>query len=295
MSWVHFLPLFAGFVYALAAMFLKRALANGAGAMRLTFISNWMAFFACTPFFFFLEGQKVDWSHWWAPLICSVCVLLGWVSTLCAIRFGEVSLQSPLMSIKVILVALFTLLMLPGAIPLAWWISGGLIVCAMFLMSKTDGSVMHRKTVLLTFALCLCSATLFGVCDVLIEKESPYFGEMYFLLLMAGATAVESCLLIPFFRGSLFDIPKSAVPWVLWGTALMGGEAALLYMAICFFGQAAVVNILYSSRGLWSVFLVGVIGHWLVKEEYSLGRNILIRRFIGAFLLCVAIGLVMTD
>jgi O-antigen ligase len=51
--------------------------------------------------------------------------------------------------------------------------------------------------------------------------------------------------------------------------------------------------VLYSSRGLWSVLAVWLVGHWFANREQHHGARVLVWRFIGAALLMAAILIVL--
>jgi NADH:ubiquinone oxidoreductase subunit 5 (subunit L)/multisubunit Na+/H+ antiporter MnhA subunit len=56
---------------------------------------------------------------------------------------------------------------------------------------------------------------------------------------------------------------------------------------------ATSVNILYSLRGLVSVTLVWLIGHWFNNEEQHLAPQVFRFRLVGAALMLAAIVLVL--
>ena len=75
---------------------------------------------------------------------------------------------------------------------------------------------------------------------------------------------------------------------------LMGVQALTIVYAIAAFGRATEMNVIYASRGLWSVIAVWLVGHWLHSQEQALGKAVLRRRLLGASLLMVAIVIVLT-
>ena len=56
---------------------------------------------------------------------------------------------------------------------------------------------------------------------------------------------------------------------------------------------AAWANLLYSSRGVWSVLLVWQAGSLFGNTENEIGRAGMIRRLAGAALMLVSIALVL--
>ena len=59
------------------------------------------------------------------------------------------------------------------------------------------------------------------------------------------------------------------------------------------FHNATAANVIYSSRGLWSVVAVWAIGHWFANRERHLGAEVLRWRLAGAGLMMAAIALVL--
>jgi hypothetical protein len=60
------------------------------------------------------------------------------------------------------------------------------------------------------------------------------------------------------------------------------------------YGKATSANVVYASRGLLSVLLVWMIGHWFMNQEQQLGARVLRWRLFGAALMLSAIVLVVT-
>jgi hypothetical protein len=50
---------------------------------------------------------------------------------------------------------------------------------------------------------------------------------------------------------------------------------------------------MFSSRGLWSVLFVWLLGHWVRSREQQLGAGVLGGRLAGATLMLSAIALVL--
>lgn len=74
----------------------------------------------------------------------------------------------------------------------------------------------------------------------------------------------------------------------------MGVQALTVVYAIAVFGRATEMNVVYASRGLWSVIAVWLVGHWFHSRERALGKRVFQRRLLGASLLMVAIVIVLT-
>lgn len=287
----YILPLISGFLYAVGALISKRALTAGFGVARYIFLSNVMLAL-CFHVFYFAAEWPQDWGgiHW--PLLAGFGFFLGQIFTFLAIRYGDVSVQAPVMGTKVVFVALFTVSMGAGPVPVDWWLGAVLTAVAIFLLSASNFA--NRASTYRALILSVISAGFFGWTDVIVQQGAEQFTPGTFLVIMNYSLVVSSLTLIPFFRGRLRDTPPAAWKWGLISTALIGIQAVGMAIAIAFHGRATAVNILYSSRGLWSVLLVWVAGSLFANAEGQAGKQIMIRRLTGAVLLCVAITLVLT-
>ena len=72
-------------------------------------------------------------------------------------------------------------------------------------------------------------------------------------------------------------------------------QGLMFISSVSLYRQVTSANILYSSRGLWSVVAVWAIGHWFSNREQHLGARVLAWRFVGAILLMAAILMVLLD
>ena len=74
----------------------------------------------------------------------------------------------------------------------------------------------------------------------------------------------------------------------------MGVQALSLVTTLAVFGDATAVNVIYSSRGLWSVVAVWLVGHWFHNQERTLPASVLRLRFLGAAIMTAAIIVTLT-
>jgi hypothetical protein len=72
---------------------------------------------------------------------------------------------------------------------------------------------------------------------------------------------------------------------------LIGGQALLLVGAIGHWQDAARCNIVYGSRGMWSVVLVYAVGHHFGNTERDAGGGVFAARLAGSILILAAIVL----
>jgi len=104
---------------------------------------------------------------------------------------------------------------------------------------------------------------------------------------------VISFAFVPFFRGSLRDIDAATWRWLAPGALLSALTIAAFAFTLAHWHEATAPNIVYSSRGLWAVVLVWVVGHWFGNRERHVGRGAMLSRLAGAVLMVAAIVLVM--
>lgn len=285
------MPLACALIYVIGALTVKRASAFGVGVWRTSFLSNMALAGLFAPVWFLYGGEIHPWADYWQPAVTAVCFFGGQALTFLALSRGDVSVTTPVMGTKVILVALFSSLLRVGEVPLQWWIGAALSTAAIGLL-HLGGEARHRhvgQTVVLTF----CSATSFSLGDVLLQKWVPGWGWGNYFPPMALMIGLLSCALVPFFSAPLSALPAAAWRWVAPGALLMAVNNAGVVVAIVLVGSATVVNIIYSVRGLFSVLLVWLIGHWFTNDEKHLGGRVLRLRFFGATLMVAAIVLVL--
>ncbi|MEQ2010201.1 MAG: DMT family transporter [Limisphaerales bacterium] len=283
------LPLVAALVYVVGALLAKRASEFGVGIWRTTFIANLISavlFSLLLPF-----GGTFHADLLWQPALVAVFYLLGQFLNFLALQHGDVSVATPVMGLKIILVAVFTTLLLTSGVSLKLWIAAGLSSAAIALLNRNDGTPHHHVGTTILYAG--SSATMFAIFDVLVQKWSPAWGLGRFLPVMLGFTALFSFVFVPFFHAPLRSISKAAWPWLLGGCAGIGLQSVIFVSAIAHFGGATTANVIYSSRGLWSVVAVWAIGHWFANREQHLGAGVLRWRLAGALLMMAAIALVL--
>ena len=283
------LPLAAAVVYVAGVLLVKRASDFGVGVWRTTFVANLI-----TALIFTLLlplGGTFHLELLWQPALVAVFFVLGqWLNFL-ALQHGDVSVATPVLGVKIILVAVCTKLLLTSGVSAPLWIAAVLSSLAIALLNRS-GSSSHRR-VGLTILLASSTASMFAVFDVLVQKWSPAWGLGRFLPVMMGFTALFSFVFLPFFPSSLSTVKRSAWPWLLGGCAVIGVQAIMFIGCIAAYGGATTANVIYSSRGLWSVVGVWAVGHWFSNTEQHLDAAVLRSRLVGALLMMAAIALAL--
>jgi drug/metabolite transporter (DMT)-like permease len=138
--------------------------------------------------------------------------------------------------------------------------------------------------VVLSVGAALATSCTFGLTDVLVQKYSPGWGFGSFIPTMFLTVGLLSLGLLPLIREGGW-----APGWLGAGSALLAIQALGLGYALTRYQQATRMNVLYNSRGLWSVTLIWAFGHWFGNREREGGARMMFRRLGGAVLLVVAI------
>ena len=285
-----FFPLASSVGYVFAVLLFKRSADWGVGVWRTTFISN-VGMGVVFSSLLMLGGEWQPASMWWQPLIGGLLFLSGQVFTFMALHHGDVSVATPVLGLKIVLVAFCSVLLLPEPVPLKWWIAAVLSTLAIVLLSRGEARPKHAVGRTVTAAA--LAAASFAMADVLVQKWAPAWGVGRFLPLMFGSVALMSLGLVPFFNAPLHRVPGTAWKWLVAGSVLLAVQAGSMAYALGVFGDATAVNIVYSLRGLWSVVAVWLVGHWFANEEQRLAPAVLRSRLAGAGLMLAAVALVV--
>jgi drug/metabolite transporter (DMT)-like permease len=193
--------------------------------------------------------------------------------------------------VKIILVALFTTLLLRQSVPAPLWAAAALSSIAIALLNRTGGVKHHHVGSTILYAA--TSGAVFALFDVLVQKWVPVWGAGRLLPAIMFFVALFSGVLIPFFHAPLSAIPRPAWNWLMAGCVFLASSSMVFVIAIALFRNATSANVIYSSRGLWSVVAVWAVGHWFANREQHLGARVLLWRLAGAVLMLVAIALVL--
>lgn len=289
--WPLALPLLAAFTYVAAVILLKRSAELGAGLWPSTVVANLIAAVAFQGLLAW-GGTWQPWSLWWQPLLVACLFLSGQIWTLVSLQRGDVSIATPILGLKVVLVALLTMLLLSGGLSWQLWLAAALSSAGIASLnhSKAHRAGTHPTATIVSAAIAAISFALF---DVLVQKWSPAWGIGRFLPLTIGMVGLISLALVPLIWRQLRALSPAARRWLRGGSVLFALQSLLFVSSIAHFGQATAANVVYSSRGVWSVVAVALLGHWFHSAEKSLGGSILRWRFFGASLMLAAIVLVL--
>jgi drug/metabolite transporter (DMT)-like permease len=286
------LPLVAAVIYVVAALLVKRASDLGADIWRTTRIVNYTSVVVAAPLW--LAGGTIpSVGLWWQPAFAAVLFFAGQVFTLLALNIGDVSVATPVLALKIVLVALLTIVLTGDPITARLWTAAALSTTAIALLNIDRGRPHARAGTTIIFAA--LGAASYACFDVLVQKWSPVWGTGRFIPLAMACGAAYSPPLRRFESTQTASLSRSYTPWLAAGAACFAVQGLMFMSAISIYRQATSANVLYSSRGLWSVVGVWTIGHWFTNREQHLGARVLVWRFIGAILLMAAIVMVMLD
>ena len=296
------LPLGSGLGYACGALSIQRALGEGLSGRVVNLLCNttmavlfqilWlMPGVGNPPSACFFKGFL-----WVFPACCGLLFFLGQIFTFRAIATGDISVTTPLLGTKVILVALLSVVLLGKALPFSWWQACLMASIGIALISYIPGGSHRRMTEAVVWSL--AAALIFALTDVLVQWWVPAVGYNRFAPVMFGTTGLLSLCYLPgvfgrFGKGTA-TIPPRALPWLLTGATLLSVQSLGMYSAIGLYGNATLTNLLYGSRCLWSVLIVWTAGV-LIKgwPRGDTSPPVMIRRLIGASLLLAAMALVL--
>ncbi|MDB6054138.1 MAG: hypothetical protein JWN25_1661 [Verrucomicrobiales bacterium] len=274
-------------VYVIGALLVKRASELGVGIWQSAVVFNLISAVIYSNLFF-LAGT-VHWNLLWQPALVGVLFFGGQLLTFVSLKKGDVSVATPVLGSKIILVAIFSTFILSAGVKPTLWLASILAVVAIALLNWTGKA--HRQAGI-TILSGVGAAACYALFDVLVKTWAPAWGFGKFLPLTILFNALWTLCILPFFRVSLHSVPTASWKWLALGSLLISLQSLLFIFTIFTFGDVTSVNIVYSSRGFWSVVAVWLIGHWFHNKEQQLAGRILQLRMVGALLMMAAIALV---
>lgn len=278
-------------MYALGALAFKRSSELGVGLWRTTFVANLIVALLFSALWL-LGGPEVNRDLLWQPGLIALCMFGGQLAQFLALEKGDVSIAVPVFGLKVILVAMLTPFLTGEHIEPKLWAACVLSVLGITLLNRRGGGG-NRRGVWITLAAGGFGAVCFAVFDVLVQKWGPQWGAGRLLPLVFWINGLLSFGLVFRFSAPLSSVPRAGWPWLVGGSVLLGLQSILFVSTVAIYGQAASANVVYSARGLLSVVLVWMIGHWFRNTERHLGSKVLRWRMAGAVLMMSAIVLVV--
>ncbi|QDT63114.1 DMT family transporter [Calycomorphotria hydatis] len=286
LDWFLIFPLISSLLYVIGTLFVKRGIQLGGGVITATVITNILTMLLF-PILLPLGGEITSQAAWWQPVLVAMLFTLAQILAVISLNVGDVSVATPILGTKPIVVAVLAVFLIPEVPPLLLWIAAIISVVAIGLLNSV-GHVPHRRIAETCFysALAACAYSAF---DILVQKYSPEWGIGRFLpitFLIVGMLSLPAWVLRRRWNETLKPIPWTPL---LLGAGFFAIQALILCSAIAYFGNATSMNVVYSARGLWSVLAVWLIGHWFQNDEQHLAPKVFYARLAGAGLMTVAI------
>src|SRR5262245_58451852 len=113
------LPLASAMLYVIGALFMRRAADFGVGFWRTTFVANLICAVVFAPLL--LLGGQFHVKLLWQPAIVALLFAVGSILNFISLDRGDVSLATPVLGIKIVLVALFTTLLVGETVSPRLW------------------------------------------------------------------------------------------------------------------------------------------------------------------------------
>ncbi len=299
LPWYLLFPLVGAIGYAIASLLLKKALTEGAQPMACFHINNWTSTLAFLPLAFF-ETQPVNWHDWYLPVGLGTLFFVGGWFTFIAMQRGDVSLVTPVLGSKVVFVALGASLFITDSMKPLMWVAAIITTGGIFLMSATDFKTPKGARLAGPVVMALISAALYAFADVFLQKWAPSFGPKTFLAILSGTTGVLSLL-------SMTLLPKRppipwnrATQWSIGGSTLIAAQSMTLGLSLAYFNDAVGVNVVYATRGMWSLAVVALLGPLLGNRERhesgkAYGIRIVAALLLMAGVICAVIARMQTQ
>src|SRR5437773_1389011 len=118
-------PLVAALVFAFGSMVYKRAYVAGAGVAHTAILNNVVLGIIFLPLLA-LETHPIRWDKWREPVFTSLAYVLGHLLNVLALRWGDVSLATPLLGSKIIFVAFLGWAIFGAHLSGSLWMAAGL-------------------------------------------------------------------------------------------------------------------------------------------------------------------------
>ena len=285
------LALLSALLYTGGSLFLKSAIERGATANQVNAVTNLLMALLVQPLWL-LDRPEIVNATLWQPALCGVIFFFGQIFTFAALTRGDVSVATPLLGTKILLVTIFSAVVFGAPISLRWWVAAGVASVAVALIA---GGVPHghRRAVGITVLCSLTASSLYSFTDALIQHWGNTLDAFAFAPAMFGVSGLLTAVWFPLRDPGVLRPPRTAVPMLLGGGFLLGVQVTGFFFSIILTRDATLANVLYSSRSVWSVVAAWLGGHLLGLRDTEVGSGVMTRRLCGALLLFAAILLIL--
>jgi len=274
--------------YVFSRLFVTRPGHSASGLFALSHVEMGIVAVAALPFV--AAGGAPPAGVYWRPLAGAVFFyLVGQGAMFATLRWTEASRISPLLGLKILVLALISWLCLGQTVAPLQWLAVVLSVAAAFALNWSGGALPGRAAI--GVAVCcvgysLSDLNIRWLVDAL-DSEGPLRATLLACCMCYVATGVLGAAFLPRARN---------LSWSTWVRAAPVALAWMLAMLFLFatFKLIGVVfgNIVQSSRGLVSILMGALIARWgFVALEQRHGAGVLWRRAVAAALMMAAVAL----
>jgi len=280
----------------------QRALGRRRSALRLLVLAHQIMAVVCIPLALAAWPRGVPFTPplAWALAGSVGFYLLGQAAIFAALARAEASRVSPLLGLKIVMLAAIVSFVLGQPLDGRQWLAVGLSVAAAAALQAGGGAIPPGPLALVltaAFAFAVADLTIVGAIDALVAAATAAapIGRLHAAgLAMTLTYAVCGVLFLPLVPRVRPFAPEDRTAALHYAAAWMASMVAL-YVCFAFVG-AVFGTILQSTRGLVSVVLGAVLAHrgWHELEQ-RVDREALLRRLAAATFMTAAIALYCLD
>jgi len=285
------LALTCAVVYTVASLFLKGAIERGATGAQLNCAVNLSMALIAQPLWLF-DQPGIPNAPLWQPVVCCVILFAGQFFTFAALSRGDVSVATPLLGTKILIVTAINALVFGVPVSARWWVAA--VIASVSIGLIAGGAPRGKaRNVAVTAVFSLSAAASYSLIDVLIQHWSGSFDSVAFLPVMFTGVGFLSSVYYLFIDRGAFRPQAPARLFLFAGAALFGIQIAGVFFSLVFTRDATLVNVLYTSRSIWSVAAAWAAGWLFGLRDRDAGTRVMVRRLLGAILIFVAIILIL--
>ena len=287
------LPIVAALMYAYGSLYFKEAFEHGITVIHTFVITSWAMALVFVPLLI-VDPLPPSFGSLLQPALCAGLFFMGNWFTFAAISRGDMSVVVPAMGTKAIFVAIAASAFFGKTINPATWMAAVLAAVGIYVLGRSDRT-KKAKGVSIAILFTIISSACFGFCDAAIQAWAPSYGAKGFMGMTFLMIAGLSTLFLRAADHPLREADKQGMKALFIGAGIIALQGILVCISVISFDNATGVNIVYTSRGLWSVLLVWWIGHRFHSSEKNQDRKLLLARLIGAAIMMVAVGLALKE
>ena len=286
------LPVVAALMYSYGSLYFKEAFEHGISVIHTFVVTSWIMGLVFVPLLF-LETSPIPKDLLYQPILCALLFFLGNWFTFAAIRRGDMSIVVPAMGMKAVCVAIGASLFFGKTINPGMWTATILAAVGIYILGRSDQT--RTKGISIPILLTLLSSACFGVCDAAIQAWAPSYGSKGFMGATFLVIAGLSSLFLRAAEHPLKNADRLGMRALLVGAFVIALQSILVAISVVSFDNATGVNVVYSSRGLWSVLFVWWIGHRFRSTEKHQDSRTFYTRLIGATIMMSAVALALWE